>query len=148
MAATVLRKRLDEILAIDAAADVIMIGDFNDEPENVSLSRFLLAVTSPESATSRSVYDTTAFIAAAGKGTFVWDDQWELIDHILVSPGLLDGSGFSWKADSSQRLEFPELFFHPRAPGAIPRPSKSYSDNKFHKDGYSDHLAVVCTITD
>jgi predicted extracellular nuclease len=148
LAATVLRKRLDEILALDAAADVIMIGDFNDEPENVSLSRFLLAVASPQSATSQSVYDTTAFLAAAGKGTFVWNDQWELIDHILVSPGLLDGSGFSWKSGSSQRLEFPELFFHPRGPGAIPRPSKSYSGNKFHKDGYSDHLAVLCTITD
>ena len=36
-AATVLRTRLDEILAADPKADFVLIGDFNDEPDNVSL---------------------------------------------------------------------------------------------------------------
>jgi predicted extracellular nuclease len=148
MAATVLRKRLDEILAADAQADIVMVGDFNDEPDNVSIARFLRASTSPENLADGALYDTTAPIAADGKGTFVYDDQWNLIDHIIVSPGLLDGEGFSWRTGSSQRLEYPELLFHPRWPGAIPRPSKSYSENDFHKDGYSDHLAVVCIISD
>ena len=148
MAATVLRTRLDEILAADPAADIVMVGDFNDEPDNVSLRRFLRAVTEPENATRGAVYDTTAPIAAEEQGTFVYDDQWQLIDHVIISPGLLDGIGFSWKTGSSQRLEYRELFFQPREPGTIPRPSKSYSENDFHKDGYSDHLAVVCIVTD
>jgi endonuclease/exonuclease/phosphatase family metal-dependent hydrolase len=148
MAATVLRKRLDEILAADAKADIVMVGDFNDEPDNVCLTRFLRSVTNPEDAKDGAVYDTTASIAADKKGTFVWDEAWELIDHIIVSPGLLDGEGFSWRAGSSQRLEFPELFYHSQSPGAIPRPSKSYTENDFHKEGYADHLAVLCIIED
>ena len=148
MAATVLRKRLDEILAADPKADIVLVGDFNDEPDNVSIARFLRASKSPENLADGALYDTTAPIAADGKGTFVYDDQWELIDHIIISPGLLDGEGFSWTTGSSQRVEYPELFFHLRWPGAIPRPSKSYSANDFHKDGYSDHLAVVCIISD
>ncbi len=148
MAATVLRKRLDEILAADPKADFVLVGDFNDESDNVSIAKFLRVAKTPEKAVDGTLYDTTAHLAAEGKGTLVYDDKWELIDHIIISPGLLHGNSFTWKAGSSQRLEFPELFFHPRGQGEIPRPSKSYSGNDFHKDGYSDHLAVECLIDD
>ena len=50
MAATVLRKRLDEILAADPKADIVMVGDFNDEPDNVSIAKFLRASKTPETA--------------------------------------------------------------------------------------------------
>ena len=96
-----------------------MVGDFNDEPDNVvdrqvpaRRRRRPKCLPTARSSTRRP------HIAAEGKGTFVWDDKWELIDHIIVSPGLLDGEGFAWKTGSSQRLEFPELFFHPRWPKA------------------------------
>jgi predicted extracellular nuclease len=148
MAATVLRKRLDEILDADPQADVVLVGDFNDEPDNVAIAKFLRAAKTPEIPTDGTLYDTTAPIVGEGKGTFVYDDKWNLLDHIIISPGLLDGEGFAWRTGSSQRLEYPELFFHPRWPGAIPRPSKSYSENNFHKDGYSDHLAVFCILGD
>ncbi len=148
MAATVLRKRLDAILADDPQADIVMVGDFNDEPDNVSIAKFLGAAEVTDNLPVNGVYNTTAYIAAEGKGTFVYQDQWELIDHIIVSSGLLDQEGYSWKPGSTQRVEFKEVFFHPRWSGAIPRPSKSYSDTKFHKDGYSDHLAVFCIISD
>ncbi len=145
-AADVLRKRLDEILAADAKADIVMLGDFNDEPDNVSLKVHLRAETSMANLPPGALYNTTAPIRAAGKGTFVWDNKWQLIDHIVISAGLLNDAGYRWQAESSQRLEDPELFFYPRFPGAIPRPSKTYSDNDFHKNGYSDHLAVGCVI--
>jgi endonuclease/exonuclease/phosphatase family metal-dependent hydrolase len=145
-AATVLRTRLDEIFSADATADCLLMGDFNDEPDNTSLKDHLRSAGTSEGLPARSLFDTTASIRAAGKGTYVFDNRWELIDHIIVSPGLLDQAGFSWKPGSSQRIEYPELFFHPRFPGAISRPSRSYSGDDFHKDGYSDHLAVECMI--
>jgi endonuclease/exonuclease/phosphatase family metal-dependent hydrolase len=145
-AASVLRTRLDEILAADAMADIVLVGDFNDEPDNVSIKDHLRAAASDTDLPAGSLFDTTAAIRAANQGTFVWNDQWQLIDHVIVSPGLLDESGFRWKRGSSQRVEFPELFFQPNLPGAIPRPSRSYSDNNFHRAGFSDHLPVACVI--
>jgi endonuclease/exonuclease/phosphatase family metal-dependent hydrolase len=146
LAAMVLRKRLDEILAADPNADFVLLGDFNDESDNVALTKFLLVAPTPENLPAGALYDTTAPIQADQKGTFVYDNAWELIDHIIVSPGLLDDDGFRWKPGSSVQIDDPEIFFHPRFPDAIPRPSKSYSDNTFHEDGYSDHLAVGCVI--
>jgi predicted extracellular nuclease len=145
-AADVLRKRLDEILAANPKADIVMIGDFNDEPDNVCLKDRLRAAASPDALTSGAVYDTTAYISAEGKGTHVYDNEWNLLDHIIVSQGLLDKAGYRWKEKSSRRLEYPELFFYPRAPQQIARPNKSYSGNEFHKTGYADHLALVCII--
>jgi hypothetical protein len=111
------------------------------------LKNHLRSAASPENLPASSLFDTTAPIRAAGKGTYVYDNRWELIDHIIVSPGLLDESGFRWKPSSSRRIEYPELFFHPRFPGAISRPSRSYSADDFHRSGYSDHLPVACVIT-
>ena len=114
MAATVLRKRLDEILAVDPKADFVL-------GATLTTSRIMCRSPSScgwrnaEKAVDGTLYDTTAHLAAEGKGTLVYDDRWELIDHIIISPGLLDGDSFTWKSGSSRRLGFPELFFHPRA---------------------------------
>jgi endonuclease/exonuclease/phosphatase family metal-dependent hydrolase len=145
-AATTLRSRLSEIFSTNPSADCLLVGDFNDEPDNVSLKNHLRAVATPENLPADALFDTTAAIRAAGKGTYVFDNRWELIDHIIVSPGMLDAAGFRWKPGSSQCIEYPELFFHPRFPGAILRPNRSYSEDNFHKTGYSDHLAIECVI--
>jgi predicted extracellular nuclease len=148
MAASVLRKRLDAILASDPQADILMMGDFNDEPHNVAIEKFLRARRSQDGLGEGDLFNTAAQIAAADKGSFVYDNRWELIDHIIVSQGLLNEDGYRWKPGSTQTVEFSEIFFHPRWKDAIPRPSKSYAGNTFHKDGYSDHLAVFCVLED
>jgi predicted extracellular nuclease len=145
-AADVLRKRIDEITATDPKADMIMLGDFNDYIDNASVRDHLRAVIDPERRPVSSLLDTTGPIRAAGKGTYVYKNKWDMLDHIFVSPGLLDKSGFQWKSGSTERGEFPELFYQPPYPDAVKRPSSSYSGDTFHKNGYSDHLPLSCVI--
>ena len=57
---------------------------------------------SKENLPAGALFDTTAPIRADGKGTFVYENKWELLDHIIISPGLLDEAGFHWK-DGQQR---------------------------------------------
>ena len=144
-AADTARKRIDEILAADAKADIILLGDFNDESTDESIRDHLRTATTAENLPAGTLFDTTAAIRAAGKGTFVYKNKWDMLDHIIVSPGLLDPAGFRWKEGSSQTVEFPEQFYQPPYPGIIKRPSTSYSKDTFHKNGYSDHLPLSCT---
>lgn len=146
-AADVSRKRIDEILAADPQADIIMLGDFNDESTDESIRDHLRTATSSENLPAGTMFDTTAAIRAAGKGTFVYNNKWDMLDHIIISPGLLNSAGYHWKEGSSQRLEYPELFYQPKYPDALNRPSTSYTKNVFHKKGYSDHLPLNCVIT-
>jgi endonuclease/exonuclease/phosphatase family metal-dependent hydrolase len=144
--ADVARKRLDDILAGDKKADVIMLGDFNDESTDESIRDHLRAASAKENLPTDAMFDTTAWIRASGKGTFVYNNQWDMLDHIFISSGLLDRAGYQWKDGSSQRVEFPEQFYKPRAKDAFRRPSSSYSRNEFHKNGYSDHLPLGCKL--
>jgi endonuclease/exonuclease/phosphatase family metal-dependent hydrolase len=147
-AADVLRKRLDEILAADPKADIVMVGDFNDEPDNISLKDRLRSVASKDNLPAGALFDSTAFLVNDKKGTYLYDNKWELIDHIIISPGLLDEAGYQWKEGSSDRIIRPELMYQPPYPNAVARPSTSYTRNSFHKNGYSDHLAVGCVIVE
>jgi endonuclease/exonuclease/phosphatase family metal-dependent hydrolase len=145
-AADVLRKRVDSLLSADPKADIIMVGDFNDEPDDAAIHDHLRAVKSEDHMPADSLLDTTAPIKDAGKGTIVYKNKWELLDHVIISPGLLDSAGFHWKKGSTRRVDFPELIFHPRGKDEIERPNQSYTRNDFHKTGYSDHLPVGCLI--
>jgi endonuclease/exonuclease/phosphatase family metal-dependent hydrolase len=147
-AADVLRKRVDEILAADPKADIILVGDFNDEPDNKSLRDNLRAAPNQGDLPAGAFFDTTAFLAAEKKGSYLYENQWELIDHIIISPGLLDKAGLHWKKGSSQQIIRPQLMYQPPYPNAVARPSASYTKNDFHKNGYSDHLAVACILVD
>ena len=52
--------RLDEIFAADAKADCVLVGDFNDEPDNVSLKDHLRSSATKDNLPAGSLYDTTA----------------------------------------------------------------------------------------
>lgn len=145
-AADVLRKRVDALLAADPKADIIMLGDFNDEPDDVAIREHLRAAKSDDHLPPGSLFNTTAPIKESGKGTIVYKNKWELFDQVIVSPGLLDTAGFHWKKDSSRRIDFPELIFRPKSDEEIPRPNQVYTGKVFHKTGYSDHLPVGCVL--
>jgi endonuclease/exonuclease/phosphatase family metal-dependent hydrolase len=146
LAATVLRRRLDALLAADPNADFVLLGDFNDETENVSLAKFLLVAPTQENLPAGWLFDSAAHIKHDGKGTFVYENKWDLLDHVIISPGLLDNHGYRWKPNSTVRIDFPELIFKPRFPGAIERPNGSYNRDTFFEKGYSDHLPVGTVI--
>lgn len=148
LAAHVLRKRLDEILAKDPHADFVLLGDFNDEATNASLAKFLKAAPAPENLPSDGVFDTAAHIRAEGKGTFVYKNKWDLLDHIIISQGLMDDAGFRWKPGSTERIEFRELFFTPHYPDAIEQPHASFDRDTFDAKGYADHLPLGCVIVE
>lgn len=145
-AADVLRMRVDTLLAADPKADIIVLGDLNDEPDDVAIKDHLRAAKSEDHLPPGSLLNTTAPIKADGKGTIVYKNRWELFDHVIISPGLLDSAGFHWKKGSTRRVDFPELIFRPRSEKQIPRPNESYTGKVFHKTGYSDHLPVGCVL--
>jgi Endonuclease/Exonuclease/phosphatase family len=145
-AADVLRKRVDALFAADPKADIIIVGDFNDEPDDAAIKDHLRTAKSEDHLPPDSLLDTTAPIKAEGKGTIVYKNGWELLDHVIISPGLLDSAGFHWKKGSTRRIDFPELIFSPKSDKEIPRPNQAYTGKIFHKTGYSDHLPVGCVL--
>ena len=146
-AAKTLRKRLDALLKLDPAADFVVLGDLNDTPANESVKTHLRAGDAPTGLTDGKLYDTVWPLVNAGKGTYVFDNKWDAIDHIIVSPGMLDDKNFRWKSDSTEAVAFDFQIFTPANPKMIPRPNRLYTGDMFHETGVSDHLPVACVLT-
>lgn len=141
--ARVLRDRMDQLLSDDPQADVLVMGDFNDFPDQPAMRETLRSVEFREEATDGRLLNTMWPIFHSGnRGTYVYLDKWETIDQILVSPGLLDGRGLQWQSGSSDTfIGAPDQLFDPPGPG-IPRPNRTYSGDVYHGSGYSDHLPI------
>lgn len=146
IAAKTLRTRLDAILAVEPEADIVVMGDFNDYPTNVSIREHLRAGDDPKNLKAGDFYNTMWPIHSQKKGSYVFRNKWEVLDHIMVSPGLLDQKAFRWKADSTEPIMFDYQIFTPKDKNQLPRPNRKYSGNFYHRTGISDHLPVGCVI--
>lgn len=143
-AATILRKRIDQLLERDEMAEIVVIGDLNEMPYEAAVGKTLKTWSDPKTIYPRVLFNSTWSLHEDKKGTYVYRNQWEVIDHVILSQGLLDEHQLRWVPGSTKTIQNPYQMFHPRQ--GIPRPSRSYSRDTFHDDGFSDHLPVRCIL--
>lgn len=126
--------------------DVIVCGDFNDTPDAEPVVKGLGAIA--DKAKVKPTPDEPFFLnLLAGKdptkfGTLFYNGKPLIYDHICVSPGMLDGKGWSVDADSV-RVPTEGLT---RAGATRRQPWRFDSPKHEIKDadrGYSDHFPVL-----
>ncbi len=146
-AAKVLRTRLDGILKGDAAADIVCMGDFNEKlPTDPAIQDALRSTLDVTAAKDGVLLNTGgSLLKSKDRGTYVYRNEWGVLDHILVSPGLLGGKGVLWKKDSTRELREPKLLTEAKGE-QIPKPHATYSGNNFDPTGISDHLPLECLL--
>lgn len=146
-AAKILRTRLDEILKGDPAADIVCMGDFNEKlPTDPAIQDALRSTLDVTAAKDGVLYNTGGLLLKSkDRGTYVYRNEWGVLDHILVSPGLLGGKGVKWKPDSTRELREPKLLTAAKGE-QIPKPHATYSGNNFDPTGISDHLPLECLL--
>jgi predicted extracellular nuclease len=82
LAASVLKQRVDLILALDPKARIIIMGDMNDEPVNKSLKE-TLGAKSPDS--RAKLVNLMMPDDTAGLGTYFYSGNWNMLDNLIVS---------------------------------------------------------------
>lgn len=145
--ASILRRRIDELLKEDSAVDFAVIGDLNDTPINTSVSKTLRTWSNPDELQPGVLFNSMWNLHInPNAGTYVFRNKWDVLDHIILSPGMLDDEGISWVRNSTDTVKADYQMFVSRTPGSIPRPSRSYLGPRFFGNGYSDHLPVECRL--
>lgn len=123
---------------------VIVMGDFNDEPFNRSLSEYALSTNNRKKVVygkNPYLYNLMWKLFGEKKATYVFNSNLQIIDQFLVTKGLLlSGSKFSCD-ESSVRIEVFNGMVKGRynLPIRFGRPSKKSS---FNLNGFSDHLPI------
>lgn len=140
-AASVLRDEIDELLDVEPTANIIAIGDFNDEPENISMAQVLRAMTSAPSEIDNQLYNYSSVITDVNVGSYFFDG-WQMIDQAVVSGQLLDDSG-KMKVVGYNVYNDPSVLFDHPTDG--PRPDRTYGGDQYF-GGFSDHLAIYLEV--
>jgi endonuclease/exonuclease/phosphatase family metal-dependent hydrolase len=119
--------------------DFLVCGDFNDNPDDVSVTDHLHATGDlarvKASGKEPMLFDLFAKAYANGEGTHVYKNKKFVFDHVCVSPGLFDDVGWSCDADTAKIV----TSFADRK-GA---PNPFGGPNKKGTRGTSDHFPVT-----
>lgn len=135
-AAEMLREAVESVLSKNPDAYIVCMGDFNDYPENRSLSEVLGAGS----------VDEPGFLVNLMKGkeeewrgSYNYRGEWGFLDQIIISPNLVDGIAPDVAPDKSGPY-FTEEMMYVNDKGEE-YPSRTYGGNNYF-GGYSDHLPV------
>jgi len=137
--ASQLRKKTDAIFNKNQNANILLMGDFNDETDNVSITTHLGAGPA-NSSNKQYLYNLTEPLDMAGKGTYRYKENWNMLDQIIVSRNLLKGSLL---LDNAQIYQPDYLNYEDKKYGK--RPNKTYGGKNYY-GGYSDHYPVYVDV--
>lgn len=133
-----LRRSVDSLFRINANANIIIAGDFNDEPDNKSLTEVLQANPPVDSIVTEALYNCAAALDHAGQGTYAYRGNWNMLDQIIVSGSLLIQSN-RLRAQEMQIFQ-PEWATYPDQDGRRV-PNRSFGGPNYY-GGFSDHFPV------
>lgn len=137
-AAKVTRHILDSLRLGNPGADIVTMGDFNDEPENRSIKEVLGSSFDADKVRREGKHLLyNCWSGYSGIGSYSYHGKWSRIDQILLSSGLLDKRGFSMRDNAFRCFVFSKMLDNS---GKKTWPTY---EKQIYKGGYSDHLPLL-----
>jgi hypothetical protein len=139
--ATVLRAVIDSLLSANINSNIIVMGDFNDNPDDASLFSYLKAFSPDGEIKQGDLYNLTLIPYIEGKGTSFYNNNWDFFDQIILSSNLIDPVQNGWKSGEIEVIKKDWMLYSPPR-GGQPRPNRTATGRTYF-GGYSDHLPVM-----
>ncbi len=142
VAATRLKNAIEKIKAKEKQPYIIALGDFNDEPQNISIHKVLGAdyYDCQHPRFNSFLYNLAYKIKKEGKGSYKYRQFWNMLDQIIVSKAVALKNKFNYVCDSFKLVK--PLYVvqkYGRYKGAI---LPTFGGRKYLA-GYSDHYPVA-----
>jgi predicted extracellular nuclease len=136
------RIRIDSILNRNPESKIILLGDFNDEPDNKSILDVLRGKGEINNLQQGDMYNFMYDLKMnKGLGTYKFQEFWNCIDNLIISQGLLSDKSTTYCKPNSGQIFTADWLVAPddQAPGV--KPIRTYSGPQY-LGGFSDHLPV------
>lgn len=139
--------RFKAMYLANRSVDFLACGDFNDDPDDEGVVEHLKATPDRKALTAvpgePKLFSVSAWKAAEIKdkgdkgymklGSLQYRGKWNLFDQVAVSPGLLDGKGWTVVPETLTTVRQPYMLVKGRPKKFDPRT----------RQGFSDHLPVT-----
>ncbi|MCF6170553.1 MAG: endonuclease [Bacteroidales bacterium] len=135
-----LKSTIDSVCAINRNANILVMGDFNDGPEDESI---LKLATSAVGCQLSSVGLSTTNKEV--KGTLKHGTEWNKFDQFLVSSALLSNKQGLWVKEAGGFIFAAPFLLEKDEKYLGVKPKRTYSGFKYN-GGFSDHLPVFIDI--
>lgn len=122
-------------------SNIIIVGDFNDMPSNLSISK-ILNVKEVNCELNNNYFELLNLSTKEfkkGHGSYKYKDHWNMLDQIIVSNPLLDNSEIDYNCNSFEILK-PEFILQKK--GKYKGTSLPTFGGRKYLGGFSDHFAV------
>ena len=127
-------KEIENILSVEKSAEIILIGDFNEDPDDKNIMLLeqigLTSLMKP-------------MLGQPKVGTYVYRGQDSFLDQIIVNKQLQDSESLSIVQGSTYILDLPK--YRQQEGNYKHYPYRFWAGNRL-LGGYSDHLAISCVI--
>jgi endonuclease/exonuclease/phosphatase family metal-dependent hydrolase len=139
-AATVLRTTVDSIYAVNSNANIIIMGDFNDEPTNKSVQEILDAKL--DTLEKSNLYNL-GVVAGVKKdeGTYKYQGVWGMLDQFIISETLLKESNSIYTTTNTFTIYNADFLLEKDENYLGTKPNRAFIGFR-HNGGFSDHLPV------
>lgn len=141
------KKAVDAIFAEDKDANILLMGDFNDDPFNKSIAQTLSAKENKNQVKDKGLFNVTGkLLDKNSTGTLTYQGKWNLFDQLIISEDMVAGQNPLRYVDNSTTIFNPEYVQVPygRSKG---HPRRGIFRGKYQKEGYSDHFAVFLKVS-
>ncbi len=141
LAAQTLKNYTDSLMQNNTNCKIIIMGDFNDSPFDVSLANVLGALSPELPIKNISLYNLALEEAKKGTGTNKYQGKWEMIDQVIVNGTLLKSKGLH-VINQGFRVFSPAFLLEKDQTYTGQKPFRTYIGFKYN-NGFSDHLPVL-----
>lgn len=124
------RTKVEEIYSNNANANIILMGDFNDEPDNKSINEVLIQGDILNNAMTE--------MDEKEEGTYNYRGNWNMIDQFIISKNI-DVKTNDLYMISANILREEYLYYDDKKYGKTP--TRTYGGSRYF-GGYSDHLPI------
>ena len=137
-AAKALKDAIGLLYQINPSAKIIIMGDFNDEPQNKSMKGVLQAVGKDDQKKGSELINLSY---SWKQGTIKYRQTWSVFDQIIVSDQLFFDEGWQTSIDEAKIVKFPFLLEDDlKYQGK--KLNRTYVGFRYH-GGFSDHLPIL-----
>jgi predicted extracellular nuclease len=141
-AAKILRKQVDSIFNENNLSKIVIMGDFNDYPENISISSTLNANQNFDNIESNQLYNLSSYLQKnIIYGSHKFDGEWGILDQIIVSGALLNEKEGLSTSTINAHIFYADFLLEDDPNFSGKQNFRTYVGFKYH-GGFSDHLPV------
>ncbi len=135
--AAVCKHIADSLMQADPNAQIIIMGDLNDDPASPSVKKVLNAKKKAAQVKDGDLFNTLYGHYKKGFGTLAWRDSWNLFDQLIISSGLMKKDGFFFY----KARVFKKDYLIQKTGNYKGYPKRTFAGDEYI-GGYSDHLPV------